>query len=181
MLSRISDAPAPGQKDESSPKVFVDSVMERIGRESSIPPRRSARRPLAFAVGLALPLVLVGAWTIDRMNQAGEATSGATASSPARAAPVDIALFVRRDGRSLPAEGTSLRPTDELLIRYDNPGPQPRYFVALTLDAEETRDGSTHRRRLGWRNRERSRFAANRRGKSWTSFCRSVPRAARFG
>jgi hypothetical protein len=133
MLNRIADPP-PAPTNESSPKVFVDSVMERIGREGSQRARVPQRR-LAFAVGLALPFLILGGWTAYRMTSAGQPVR-ATATSPSPAERATASLLIVRDGRPQPLESVVLRPSDQVVIRYDNPSSKPLYFVAVTVDAQ---------------------------------------------
>jgi hypothetical protein len=132
MLNHIADPPR-GPTNESSPKVFVDSVMERIGREGS--KRTSApRRRLAFVVGLALPLVFVGGWMAYRMTGTSQRVR-ATATSAPSTEQVVKSLVVVRDGAPQPLDSVVLRPSDQIVVRYDNPSSKPLHFVALTLDA----------------------------------------------
>ncbi len=49
ILNRIAEPAAQGETNESSPKVFVDSVMEKIGREGA--PRAGARPTRRFLDG----------------------------------------------------------------------------------------------------------------------------------
>ena len=144
VLSRISQSPAPGTSGESSPKVFVESVMEKISRDRIARRRSPAVRRFALAAGFVLPIALFGGWTAYRMNRVGTARGGAVggavagegpAGDRAAASPVGCNLFVLRDGRTLTARDTPLRPTDQLVVKYENPGPVPAHALIAGLDA----------------------------------------------
>jgi hypothetical protein len=113
ILNRIAEPAAQGETNESSPKVFVDSVMEKIGREGA--PRaggRSAKR-FALAAGFAIPLALAGGWTALRISKSNEALQRAAASD--RSAEVSRSngeLSVVPEGRSQPAGAMSLPKAD---------------------------------------------------------------------
>jgi hypothetical protein len=110
ILNRIAEPAAQGETNESSPKVFVDSVMEKIGREGS--PRAGARstRRFALAAGFAIPLLLAGGWTAHRIATSNDAQRGAAATAPVSG--IDRERSVVRDGRPEPAGAIPLRPAD---------------------------------------------------------------------
>ncbi len=111
ILNRIAEPAAQGETNESSPKVFVDSVMEKIGREGA--PRAAARstRRFALAAGFAVPLLLAAGWTAHRIATSNDAHHGAAASD--RSAEMSESNgSVIRDSRPEPAGATPLRPAD---------------------------------------------------------------------
>ncbi len=135
VLSRIGQPPAPATSGESSPKVFVESVMEKINRDRGVRRRSPAVRRLALAAGFVLPLALFGGWTAYRMNRADAPLGVSAVGGRASVAPVECTLLVLREGRSFEARATPLRATDELVVRYDNPGTQPMHVVVAAVDA----------------------------------------------
>jgi len=112
LRSILNESPSrrQGETNESSPKVFVDSVMEKIGREGA-PARLLGRRGVSHWQRASPSAPLAAGWTAHRIATSNDAHHGAAASDRSAEMSESNGSVIQTAGQSPQARRRFGRPT----------------------------------------------------------------------